>query len=346
MSNTQINIACIGAGYFAQFHLEAWKRIPEVNLVAICDQQQGKAAAFAEKYGIPKVYTQVDDLLEQEELDVIDIITPPETHFDLCEKAARKGVHIICQKPLAPTLDQATKMVQMIKDHGVRFMVHENWRFQPWYRQVKKMLNDGQIGPKIHSIYFRMRMGDGWSPDAYLDRQPYFRDMPRLLVYETGIHFIDTFRYLVGEVESVYSDLRKLNNNIAGEDCGLLLFKFQNGARGIWDANRFNESNHSKPRYTFGEMLLEGDKGAIRLYSDGNITLQLLGKKEVRVPYYHEDKNFAGDCVHALQQHFVYCFLNQFPFENEGAEYLQNLVVQEAVYESTEKGLPININAL
>lgn len=346
MSNPQINIACVGAGYFAQFHLEAWKRIPEVNLVAICDQEEAKATAFAEKYAIPKVYTNVDELLAREALDVLDIITPPETHFAICQKAAQKGIHLICQKPLAPTLEEATELVQMINEQGVRLMVHENWRFQPWYRQIKRMLNSGQIGSQIHSLYFRMRMGDGWSPEAYLDRQPYFREMPRLLVYETGIHFIDTFRYLLGEVESVYSDLRKLNQNIAGEDCGVLLFNFKNGARGIWDANRFNESNQTNARYTFGTLLLEGNKGAIRLYNDGKITLQKLGESEKVVPYHHEDKNFAGDCVHALQQHFVDCFLNQSPFENGGNDYLQNLIIQEAVYESAAKGWPIKIETV
>lgn len=346
MNKQQINIACVGAGYFAQFHLEAWKRIPEINLVAICDQEEAKATAFAEKYAIPKVYTDVDELLAAEALDVLDIITPPETHFAICQKAAQKGIHIICQKPLAPTLEEATELVQMVKEQGVRFMVHENWRFQPWYRQIKQMLDTGQIGSKIHSIYFRMRMGDGWKPDAYLDRQPYFREMPRLLVHETGIHFIDTFRYLLGEINSVYSDLRKLNQNIAGEDCGLLLFNFKNDARGIWDANRFNESNQPNARYTFGTMLLEGNEGAIRLYNDGSITLQPLGETERAIAYHHEDKNFAGDCVHALQQHFVDCFLKELPFENNGSGYLQNLIIQEAVYESAEKGGPIKIEAV
>ncbi|MEM6376887.1 MAG: Gfo/Idh/MocA family oxidoreductase, partial [Bacteroidota bacterium] len=330
MQKQHIQIACIGAGYFSQFHLEAWKRIPEIHLVAICDQDYTKAAVVAQKFDIPNIYTELDVMLAKEKLDVIDIITPPETHFELCEKAAKNGIHIICQKPLAPTLKEAIDLVEMVQGYDVRLMVHENWRFQPWYRKVKQMLDDKKIGNKIHSIYFRMRMGDGWGAEAYLDRQPYFRSMPRLLVHETGIHFIDTFRYLIGEVESVYSDLRQLNENIAGEDCGLILFNFKNGAKGVWDANRFNESNLPNPRYTFGEMLLEGNEGSIRLYSDGKITLQKLGQQEQNIEYQHEDKNFAGDCVFALQQHFTFCFLNQFPFENSGQAYLQNLWIQEA----------------
>jgi len=102
---------------------------------------------------------------------------------------------------------------------GIRFMVYENWRFQPSCRQIKRLLNDGAIGEKIHVMVFRSRMGDGWGRDAYLNRQPYFRDYPRLLVYENGVHFIDTYRYLAGEIERVYAVLKKLNPVISGDCC-------------------------------------------------------------------------------------------------------------------------------
>ncbi|MEL7119171.1 MAG: Gfo/Idh/MocA family oxidoreductase [Bacteroidota bacterium] len=343
MNTKQLRVACVGAGYFAQFHLEAWQRLAPVKLIAICDQDPGKAATFAKTYSIPKVYTDIDELLQKESIDVLDIITPPETHFSICQKASQKGIHMICQKPLAPSLKEAREMVRFSNKQGVHFMVHENWRFQPWYRQIKQMLDAGQIGDKIHSLNFRMRMGDGWASDAYLNRQPYFRTMPRLLIYETGIHFVDTFRYLLGGIDSVFADLRKLNSNIAGEDCGIVFFNFTNGAKGIWDANRFNESNHTNPRYTFGELLLEGNGGSIRLYSDGKITLQALGEAEFNIPYPHEDKNFAGDCVYHLQKHFVKCYLNDLPFENSGTDYLRNLEIQEAIYQSAQIGQAVKI---
>lgn len=337
---SKIKLACIGAGYFAKFHVEAWQRIPEVELVAICDTQIEKANELATTYGVKKVYQSIDELYANEDLEVVDIITPPATHYDLCVQAANMGIHIICQKPLAPTLAIAKKMVDYVQQKGVRLMVHENWRFKPWYRQIKKMLDAGAIGNQLHAMYFQMRMGDGWAPGAYSQRQPYFRTMPRLLVYETGIHFIDTFRYLAGEVESVYADLKRHNPNIVGEDAGILLFNFKNGARGIWDANRFNESNHPNPRYTFGTMLVEGNGGSIRLNSDGNIYLQTLGQSPQNVPYKHVDKNFAGDCVYFLQRHFVACFQNNLPFETSGTAYLRNLEIQDAVYQSsTEKRL-------
>ena len=119
------------------------------------------------------------------------------------------------------------------------------------------------------------------------------------------MHFIDTFRFLAGEVKSAYCILRKLNPFIAGEDCGLLVFQFANGAVGTWDANRYNEPNYENPRYTFGEFLIEGDAGAIRLYPDGKLTVQQLGEPEMPNPYKHQNVNFAGDCCYFTQRHFI-----------------------------------------
>lgn len=344
MDMPKIRIACVGAGYFSRFHIEAWNRIAEVELVAVCDINKEKAVQLAKAHSVPKSYIDIDQLLDQENVDVLDIITPPETHLDLSIKAAKRGIHIICQKPLAPTLQMAQEIVDQINLHNVRFMVHENWRWQPWYRKIKELLEGQAIGEKIHSIYFQMRMGDGWGENAYLSRQPYFRTMPRLLVHETGIHFIDTFRFLAGEVESVYANLRKLNPVISGEDAGQVIFNFTNGANALWDANRYNESQSANARYTFGEMLIDGNTGSIRLYNDGKITLQRLGEKETEIDYVHQDQNFAGDCVYFLQKHFVDCFTKDLPFESEGREYLRNLKIQEAIYRSAKEQKVIQVS--
>ncbi|MDA3821507.1 MAG: Gfo/Idh/MocA family oxidoreductase [Bacteroidales bacterium] len=106
-------------------------------------------------------------------------------------------------------------------------------------------------------------MGDGWGENAHIPRQPYFRSYPRFLVYENGIHFIDTFRYLFGEVERVYADLRKINPVIEGEDAAQIWLTMEDGVRAFWDANRYNEPNYENARLTFGESLIEGTEGSI-----------------------------------------------------------------------------------
>ena len=186
-------------GIFRGFQYEAWTRIPEVEMVAIYNRTEERARALMAQYGIPRFYGDWKEMLDRERPDFVDIITPPETHEEMCAFAAARGIHIICQKPLAPTYEDSQRIVDDSTAAGVRFMVHENFRWQPWYRAIKDVQVRGDIGDFTH-VHFLMRMGDGWGEDAYLARQPFFREYPRLLIYETGVHFIDTFRFLLGDV--------------------------------------------------------------------------------------------------------------------------------------------------
>lgn len=333
---------CIGAGYFSQFQYEAWTRIPEVEITALCNSNLERATPIMQQYNVPNHYTDYKEMILKEKPDFVDIITPPETHWEMCKFAADQGVHIICQKPLAPTFEESQKIVAYVKEKGVRFIVHENFRFQPWHREIKKLINNDEIGD-LYTMNFRSRMGDGWGQDAYLGRQPYFRDYKKLLIYETGIHFIDTFRYHAGEVSRVYAMLRKLNPVIKGEDCGWMMLEFEKGTKAMWDANRYNENNLPNPRYTFGEYLVEGSNGTIRLYSDGKITIQQLGQAEKEHVYVHNDIGFAGDCCYIFQRHFIDAMLSGEAFETSGEEYLKSLAVQEAVYKSHELKLPVGL---
>src|SRR5690606_9756054 len=181
---------------------------------------------MAQKFNIPKVYPNYQEMLEQEKPDFVDIITPPDSHLEICTYVAEQKLNTICQKPLAPEYRDALKIVEAASQQGIRFMVHENYRFQPWHREIKKLLEAGEIGD-LHYMNFRCRMGDGWQENAYLDRQPYFREMPRLFIHETGIHFIDVFRFLAGEIVSVHAHLKKLNAGIKGEDFALVSFNFK-----------------------------------------------------------------------------------------------------------------------
>ena len=330
--------AVIGAGYFSQFHYDAWKRMPDVEIVACCDVDVDKANDVAQTHGVKSVYSDYRQMLDQHQVDFVDIITRPDTHLELVNEISNRGIAIICQKPLASTVEEARQMVSLVNERGIRFMVHENFRFQPWYREMKRLMNDGVIGDRLHSLSFRNRAGDGHGPEAYLARQPYFQTMEKFLIFEAGIHTIDTFRYLGGEIEQAWCWHRKLNPVIAGEDTAVGVFRFQEGAMGLYDANRFNESTSNNPRYTFGEVLLEGDGGSIRLYDDGRLTIQSLGKAERDHVYSPSQHGFAGDCVFATQRHFIDNLSSGEPFETDGPSYLKSLAVQEAMYASSESG--------
>ena len=331
----------IGSGYFAGFQYRAWNRIPEVEIAAICNRDRSKADPIMSECGIWKHYADYREMLNREKPDFVDIITPPAIHLEMCKEAADRDIDIICQKPLAPTYAEAVEIVELCRKAGVRFMVHENWRFQPWYREIKKLIENNKIG-HVHYIYFRSRMGDGWGENAYIPRQPYFREYPRLLVFENGIHFIDTFRFLKGEIKTVYARMRRLNPVIKGEDFAIVNFEFESGDLALWDANRYNQPNYENPRYTFGEMLAEGTEGSLRLYNDGTITIQKLGEKEVRHFYLHHNIDFSGDCVYVTQRHFIDRLLSGDEFETNGTDYLRSLAVQEAVYKSAASDSVVN----
>ncbi len=334
---------CIGAGYFSHFQYEAWQRIPEVEIVAFSNRDPVKAGVIMEKFRLKKLYADYREMFDAEKPDFVDVITPPPSHGAICVEAAKRGIHIICQKPLAPTLDEAKAIVANAAAVQVRFMVHENFRFQPWHREIRRQMAAGAIGDTLHSLHFRMRTGDGWGENAYIPRQPYFRDYPRLLIYETGVHFIDTFRSLAGEITRVSAWLRRLNPVIQGEDCGMVVFEFASGALGLYDANRYNETTAKNPRYTFGDFLVEGSGGSLRLAPDSRLTVQTLGGTEREVSYSREDRNFSGDCCYLTQRHFVDRMLDGQPFETSGEEYLKTLAVQEAVYRSADQHCPVEV---
>ncbi|TVR51981.1 MAG: gfo/Idh/MocA family oxidoreductase [Puniceicoccaceae bacterium] len=334
----------VGAGYFSHFQYEAWNRLPEATLVALCNRNLTRGEEAARRHGVPKVYGigDYERMLDEQRPDFVDIITPPETHLELVEQAAARGIAIICQKPLAPDWEGSVAVVEAARRAGVRFMVHENWRWQPWYREIRRQLDAGAIGD-LFSIAVRMRMGDGWPEDAYLDRQPFFRDYPRLLIFETGVHFLDTIRFLAGEAETVFARLQKRNPAIRGEDAGQVVVGFPDGRTALLDASRYNEADCEDPRYTFGTVRLDGAQGHLELDTKGGLTLKPLGQPSRKINYTHERRGFAGDCVFALQRHFVDSMLHDRPFESTGEDYLKTVRLVEAVYESHATGRAVHL---
>ena len=335
---------CVGAGYFSRFQYEAWRRIPEVEIVALANRDLAKAREAAARHGIPRAaaWSDLAALLDTEKPDFIDLITPPETHLEAVQLAAARGIAIICQKPIAPTWAECVAVVETARRAGVRFMVHENFRWQPWYREMRRLLDAGTLG-ELFSINIRTRLGDGWQEDAYLARQPFFRTYPRLFVYETGVHFLDTFRYLGGEISTIYTRLQKRNSAIAGEDAAQIVCGFATGATAILDASRYNESDATDTRYTFGTVRLDGRKGHLELDLDGTLTLKLLGQTSRVLDYPHTREGFAGDSVYALQRHFVERMTAGAPFESTGEDYLRTAALVEACYRSQSTGQVVAI---
>ncbi|MCA9139532.1 MAG: cyclase family protein [Planctomycetales bacterium] len=334
----------IGTGYFSRFHLDAWRRLPGAEIVCVCDRDIEKARQVAAEFEIPYATGNVHDAVDRHDVDFFDIATGPGGRVELVRQIQRHEKPFIIQKPLGDTFDQAQQIIESVSKHPAPVMVHENFRFQPWYREIRRILSSGRIGDRVVNLSMRTRMGDGWGDDAYLDRQPYFRSMPRLLVHETGVHFIDTFRYLAGEVVDCIAELRQHNSAIAAEDACYLRLHFESGAVATWDADRYHESLARDPRYTFGELLVEADRGSCWLNENGEITVKPLGESAYRHDYQPSQAGFAGDCVLACQQHFLDVLDGRVECETSPHEYLKSLRVVEAAYQSHRVGKTVSVS--
>lgn len=327
-------MACAGAGYFAQLHHAAWQAVDGARLVAVADSNADAPVPAAVAR-----HRDLECLLKSHDIDILDIATPPDTHVALIELAIASGVRrIICQKPFCGTLAAARRATGLAADAGADLIVHENFRFQPWYRALKDIIASGRLG-HIFQFRFALRPGDGRGPDAYLDRQPYFQTMDRFLVHETAVHFLDVFIYLLGWPDHVYADLRRLNPHIAGEDAGLIILGYADGRRAVFDGNRLADHAAANPRLTMGEAHLEAEHASIRLDGFGRLLQRDTGTADWReILPATADQRFGGGCVEALCRHAVRSWRGDAALENSAGDYLQVLALEEAVYDSAASG--------
>jgi predicted dehydrogenase len=309
----------IGCGFFAQFHIEGWRRMPDVELAAAVDPDLERARKAA-----PRAYSTAEEMLDAERLDFVDIATRPDSHAALVRLAASRKIPVICQKPMAPNWADAVSMVEAAEAAGIPFMIHENWRWQPWYRALKNLIDRGEIGQPI-DYWFRTRRNDGRGPAPY-SLQPYFAGMPRLLIYETLVHHIDTARFLFGDLEAIYAQTRRRNPVIAGEDQVLLMLTHAD-ISGVIDGHRFLDPDPDGP--VMGQATVEGESGVLRLLGTGDI---FRGSEKIWTNDVQE--GYRGDSVRATQRHFVDCLRSGVPFESGGREYLKTFRAVEAAYES------------
>lgn len=323
--------AIIGCGFFGGIQLEAWRRMPDVEIVAACDLDLLKAETFA-----PQAYSDVEAMMDTEALDFIDIATRPDTHLPLVRAAVQRRVPAICQKPMAPSLEEAKEMARLAAGSGAQVMIHENWRWQPWYREAKRRIDAGEIGQPT-TYHFRHRQRDGLGSKPY-PNQPYFKDMPRLLMYETLVHYIDTARFLFGEVEGVFARTRRQNPIIKAEDGATILLD-HDGLSGTISGNRYLDPEIPGP--AMGEAILEGDESWIRIMANGD--LYLAGELVWRCP---TKEGYKGDSVRATQQHFLDCLRDRRPFESGAVEYLPTFAAVEAAYRSAADGRMVRISEL
>ena len=325
----------VGCGFFGHIQMKAWQRIPIAQMTAAVDLDRTKAESFASDFGI-RAYTNVAEAIAAEKPDFVDIATRPSTHLALTKQAVDAGLPVLLQKPMAETFEEAREIASVASQPGVRVMINENWRWQRWYREIQSLLQAGRIGdPFYYSI--QTRNNDGLGPAPY-SHQPYFKDMPRLLVFEAMVHHLDTARFLFGPIEEVYCRTRKINPIIAAEDMAIASTCHESGLAGVVDGNRAGLPDEQGPAMEISRF--EGTEGVIRLLHSGDVLLN--GERVFEggpVPGYR------GDSCRGTQQHFVECIESGAQFETEAADYLaKTFSVVESCYLSAAENRPVRIS--
>ena len=189
-----LRFAVIGTGFWANYQIAAWQELEGVALVALYDRTKSKAESLAHKFNAPKVYDRVEELLKKEQLDFVDIITDVDSHATLTEMAAGRGIPVICQKPMAPTLQLARQMMETCERLKIRFYIHENWRWQAPIRKLKVLLDEDKIGKVFKA---RVTFCSGF---PVVDNQPFLAELEEFILADMGSHILDTCRFLFGEV--------------------------------------------------------------------------------------------------------------------------------------------------
>ena len=326
MSTQRLRVGLAGAGWVSEHHLDAWGTLEKrAIVVAIADVDADAAQARADAYAIANAYNSVEAMLAEAQLDAIDIATPVETHVEIARSAVNNGVAILCQKPLAPTVAGAELLIAEIADR-VPFMVHENWRFRPHYRQIHSWLTEGRIG-NVTSAAMSV-LSSGLLPDAHgalpaLLRQPNLASLERMLLMEILIHHVDTLRFLLGNLKLSHARLRKRSTAIRGEDEVTLRLTAQKGVP-VTLVGDYMAPGY--PAQAMDHLEMHGTEGSIYLSQD---ELRLTGEVEEVVPL-DLAANYKASYRNAIT-HFL-DGLASGSFETSPLDNLETLKIVEAAY--------------
>jgi predicted dehydrogenase len=212
-------------------------------------------------------------------------------------------------------------------------MINENWRWQPWYRAIRGLIDAGVIG-QITTITLVRHEADALTSPPF-PNQRYFVEMERFLLFESAIHLIDVARFLGGEVQEVACDVRRLSGATKGEDNVHLRLRLEGGVWGLIYSTRCSEPDVADPVCDYAR--IEGTAGFVRLDRDGTLIIKPLFKPTFQHNYVIPTVGYRGDSVRMALQHFADCLSTEEPFETEGGDYLKQVMSAVfAGYESAE----------
>jgi predicted dehydrogenase len=267
----RFGVGVIGCGTIAQSaHLPAIARLRDrARLVAVADVRGPAAEHAARTWGAEEAYADYRALLERQDINVVVIATPEFLHPEQVQAAAAAGKHILCEKPMAPTVEDADAMIAAAKSAGVKFMVGHSRRFTPRYQAVRAAIDRGAVGQvrlvrenerRPRAMYRGLSLATGaWAPDGqrtWMSSAQYSLGAAML----NAIHEVDLLRWYVGdEVTSVYAESRTTDPDTEVPDFISIQMRFANGALAASEV--VTNLPHDYPLYHHLEVF--GTEGAI-----------------------------------------------------------------------------------
>jgi len=283
-----IRVGIVGCGSIAkQRHSYEYHKNPDVEIVGYFDLNKERAKALADIYG-GKVYQTADEMFADETIDAVSICAANAFHAENTIKALKAGKHVLCEKPMATTLEDCEAMIKTAKESGKRLFIAQNQRLAPAHVKAKEILDSGRLGKVLHAVaMFGHKGPETWSMDNSANTW-FFKKASAAFgsMADLGIHKIDTIKYLVGsEIVSASSTLAVLDKKfpdgtpIEVDDNSVEVFRFENGAMMTVITSWTNYGYEAN----FTNLLCE--HGVLRLYADPKYALIVVNEDGTEEKY-------------------------------------------------------------
>lgn len=341
---SKLNVAVIGCGSISQKrHLPEFHHNSEVEIVGVCDINHSRAEAMQAIYG-GEAFTDYKTMLDTLDLDLVSVCLPNALHAPVSMDALNSGAHVLCEKPMATSKEEAEAMIEASERTGKTLMIAHNQRFVRSHQEAKRLIETGAIG-KVYS--FRTGFGhggpEGWSVDG--KDSWFFRKEDAFIgaMGDLGVHKADLIRYILGEEFTDVSAIVATNakENITVDDNAVCILKSESGIIGTLTASwayNVNEDNAT---------IIYGEKGVLRLEDDPSYSLVATYTDGAKVNYElgQIQSNDAGQQYSTgVIDHFVEAVRENKAPLIDGLEGYKSLNIILAALESNETGRLVKLN--
>ena len=332
-----LKFALIGCGRISKRHSEllGLGQIDGASLVAACDIELHKAEVIKNKFNIP-IYQDMHEMMRNEEVDVVVVLTESGNHAKHVIELAKYKKHVVVEKPMALTIDDADLMMKACAENDVRLFVVKQNRFNVPVVKLKEAMDQGRFGKLVLGTV-RVR----WCrPQSYYDQDAWRGTwaMDGGILTNQASHHIDLLEYMMGEVESVQAMSNTALVNIEAEDTAVVTLRFKNGALGIIEA-----TGATRPKDLEGSISVLGENGtvviggfAVNKMETWNFVDELPDDENVMENYSVNPPNVYGFGHQAYYEHVVDSIKNNKEHLVDGLEGRKSLELINAIYESIE----------